>query len=75
MQTSNLGFEREIIARLLHKLQNVFMRILSDEEVSYNQAIENDMLSEIFIFTLDVIRKRIELLGGIDLAKNRPYKE
>ena len=58
-----------MIARLLHKLQESYLLIVDDDNRDYNRKAENTMLHEIFLFMLDVIRKRIDLLGGIDLNK------
>lgn len=69
LQTSNLNFNKEIIARLLHKLQEVYDRIKDDADVEFNDEQANKMLQEVLLYILDVIRKRIDLIGGIDLSK------
>lgn len=68
MQSRNLGFNKEIISRLLHKLQDVYDKIKNNNEVEFSESESNKMLQEVFLYILDVIRKRIDLLGGIDLS-------
>lgn len=69
MQSANLGFNKEIIARLLHKLQEVYDRIKEETELEFNETQADKMLQEVFLYIIDVIRKRIDLLGGMDLSK------
>ena len=69
MQSANLGFNKEIIARLLHKLQEVYDRIKEETELEFTETQADKMLQEVFLYILDVIRKRVDLLGGMDLSK------
>ena len=69
MQSTNLGFNKVVISKLLFKLQQVYSAIVADDEMEYNQQTETQMMHEIFLFILDIMRKRVELIGGIDLDK------
>ena len=66
-QTSNRGFVREVLSRMLHKLQFIYMQALKNEHVERHRDWEAEMIREIFLFGLDSIRKRVDMLGGIDL--------
>lgn len=45
------------------------MRVVGDEDTEYSSQVENEMIQEIILFVLDILRKRLELIGGIDIEK------
>ena len=54
---------------MLHKMQFIFFQAIDNDEYETNKNWEVEMLQEIFLYGLDIIRKRIDILGGIDLTK------
>lgn len=54
---------------MLYKLQLVYSRIVEDEQTEYDLRVENAMIQEIFLFVLDTIKKKIEVIGGEDIEK------
>lgn len=81
MQNSNLGFMRDVIARSLHQqqqaVQQYFKQIRNpkSKKSGFDPNTLNEILKNVLLTTLDMMRKKIELLGGIDLEANKEPKD